>query len=237
MKRVFWRCLCVCACFVLLLTACGQQPASSSDPYAVFYEPESESAAPESESRTDGGDAGEDMSESKSGSESDADSVSAPPVRPTAALSMTVIEPDGAMEQDRVVLLRVPDTWTFDGYITFMRGEEKIAEAPCLWRAGTGDSSFTDAMTDPYTSEDELSLGSEFLSSEDIESAGRALRVLHLRVWMDDSDEPIYLHCAFLVLEDCVLETHLYTAEEWGGADSAAFLEMLDSAALYEEPA
>lgn len=217
-------------CLALALAACGKAPSSSSDPYAVFDEPDSssvsnstaDSAQPDSSSSAD----------SDSSSLSDSSS-SEPSLGAPCFVSLPVTQSDGSMNRKGLVVLRAPEDWTYDNSITFLRDDVKIAELPRLWKAAAGDAPFTEAMTEPYTDEAYYPEGFGLYASEDTVYGGHALRLLHLKIWMDDAEEPSYLHCAFYALDGYVLEATLYTAEEWGSADSDALLALLDSAELH----
>ncbi len=145
-------------------------------------------------------------------------------------ISLPITEAGGAEGEKALVVLHVPEIWQFDQYITFSRGDAKIAEFPRLWRAADAAAPFSAEMLAPYQGD---GASPEDAAADDLELDGRPLRVLHLNTWMDGSEELWFLHCAFYALDGYVVETHLYTVQDWGGADSEELLAALRTLELH----
>lgn len=214
-------------CLMLLCTACGTASSSSHDPFAVFDDAVSGSSSGSASPAPDSVSASAESTSPAPGSSS-----SRLPAGQICFISQPVIQTDGSIGQKGVITLYAPEDWTYDNYITFSRGDVKIAEVPALWQAGSGSTPFTDAMTAPYQDDEGYPEGFGLLASEDTTRNGHMLRLLHLKIWMPDAEAPSWMHCAFYETDGHVVQVHLYTAEEWGGADSEALLAMLDSAEL-----
>lgn len=224
------RMIALCLCAVLIFSACGKAPSSSGaqsgsepagaasgSPPALSVPEASAASASAAGSEPDGADP----------SETGGDERAPEPVAMNAApsfISLPVTEADGAEGQKALLVLHVPESWSFDQYITFSRGEMKIAEFPRLWRAADGASPFSGEMLAPYQGG---AAPEEDAAAEDLELDGNRLRVLHLQTWMSGSEEIWYLHCAFYAVDGYVVEAHLYTVQEWGGADSEELLAAL----------
>lgn len=223
MKKLQIMALCFCAAlFALLCSACGKAPAvsgaqSGSVPAGAAPEsvpalsaPETPSAAPDPASGP-----------------KPAESVPEPVAMNTAPsfISLPITEAGGTEGEKALIVLHVPESWSFDQYTTFSRGEIKISEFPRLWRAPDAASPFSTEMMAPYQS-DGLS-PEDAVTADDLELDGNRLRVLHLKTWMDGSDEIWFLHCVFYAADGYVAEVHLYTVQDWGDADSEELLAAL----------
>lgn len=215
--------LCLCAAlFALFLSACGKAPASSggqssSVPAQAALEPPPAPSAPEPPAAF-----------SASASEPEPDEHAPEPVAMNTApsfISLPITEAGGAEGEKALIVLRTPEGWSFDQYTTFSRGEIKIAEFPRLWRAPDTGSPFSTEMMAPYQS-DGMS-PEDAVTADDLELDGNRLRVLHLKTWMDGSDEIWFLHCAFYVVDGYVVEVQLYTVQDWGDTDSEELLAVL----------
>lgn len=225
------RMIALCLCAALVLSACGKAPSSSgaqsgSEPAGAASGPSPALSAPEAPAASASA-AGAEPSGPVT-SEPEPDGNAPEPIAMNAApsfISLPVTEADGAEGQKALVVLYVPESWSFDQYITFSRGEMKIAEFPRLWRAADGASPFSTEMLAPYQGGG--ASPEEGAAAEDLELGGNRLRVLHLQTWMSGSEEIWYLHCAFYAVDGYVVEAHLYTVQEWGGADSEELLAAL----------
>ncbi|MBD5102268.1 MAG: hypothetical protein HDT27_06160 [Subdoligranulum sp.] len=223
MKKTGIVALCSCAVlFALLFSACGKTPSSSggqgnsvlaqdaSDPLPALSAPESPAA-------------------SASAASAQEPAESAPPQIALSTspsfVSLPVTEAGGAEGEKALVVLHVPEGWSFDQYTTFSRGEIKIAEFPRLWRAPEEGPPFSTEMMAPYQS-DGMS-PEDAVTADDLELDGSRLRVLHLKTWMAGSDDIWYLHCAFYAADGYVVEVHLYTVQAWGDTDSEELLAAL----------
>lgn len=218
-----FRIIALCLCAALIFSACGKTPSvssgqSSSVPAGAASEPAPALSAPEAPA----------ASAAAASEPEPAESAPQPVTMMSASpsfLSLPVTEADGTEGEKVLVVLYVPESWSFDQYITFSRGEMKIAEFPRLWRAADDASPFSEEMLAPYqgggmSPEDAV-------TADDLELNGNRLHVLHLQTWMSGSEEIWYLHCAFYAWDGYVVEVHLYTVQEWGGADSEELLAAL----------
>lgn len=222
MKKLRIMALCFCAALlVLLCSACGKGSSSSgaqsgSAAAGAASEPLPALSAPGAPAASD------PVSEPEpAGSAPEPVALNTVP----SFVSLPITEAGGAESEKALIVLHVPEDWTFDQYTTFSRGEIKIAEIPRLWRAPDAASPFSAEMMAPYQS-DEMS-PEDTVTADDLELDGKRLRVLHLKTWMDGSDEIWFLHCAFYAADGFVAEVHLYTVQDWGGADSEALLAAL----------
>ena len=233
-----FRMIAMCMCAALIFSACGKAASSSggqsgSVPAQAASEPLPAPSAPEAPAAS--ASTSEQEPDDSEPDEPEPDERAQEPVTMNAApsfLSLPVTETDGTEGEKVLIVLHVPESWAFDQYITFSRGEMKIAEFPRLWRAANGASPFTAGMLAPYQS-DGTSPEEGAATAEDLELNGNRLRVLHLQTWMSDSEEIWYLHCAFYAVDGYVVETHLYTVQEWGGADSEELLAALRTLEVY----
>lgn len=229
MKMFRMIALCSCAAlFALLFSACGRGTSSSggqsgSVPAQAASEPLPALSAPE-----------EPAASAPAASEPEPDEDMPEPVAMNTVpsfVSLPVTEAGGVEGEKALVVLYVPESWSFDQYTAFSRGEIKIAEFPRLWRAPDGASPFSTEMLAPYqgggvSPEDAV-------TADDLELDGKRLRVLHLQTWMNGAEDIWYLHCAFYVVDGYVVEAHLYTVQEWGGADSEELLAALRTLEVY----
>ena len=227
MKKLKIAALCLCA--ALLCSACKSTPSSSSGqsgsvPASAATEPLPlpASSAPQTPP---------EVFDAASGQEPEGSEP--PPIVMSAGpsfISLPITEAGGAEGEKALVVLHVPESWQFDQYITFSRGDAKIAEFPRLWRAADAAAPFSAEMLAPYQGD---GASPEDAAADDLELDGRPLRVLHLNTWMDGSEELWFLHCAFYALDGYVVETHLYTVQDWGGADSEELLAALRTLELH----
>lgn len=208
-----FRMIALCLCAVLLCSACGKTP-SSSGGQSGFAEPSPALSAPETPSAVSGPEPAQSTPQPVT------------ELNPVPSfVSLPVTEAGGAEGEKVLIVLHVPESWSFDQYITFSRGEIKIAEFPRLWRAPDAASPFSAEMMAPYQS-DGMS-PEDAVTADDLELDGNRLRVLHLKTWMDGSDEIWFLHCAFYAVDGYVVEVHLYTVQNWGDTDSEELLAAL----------
>ena len=217
--------LCFCAAlFALVLSACGKAPSSSgvqssSVPAQAASEPLPALPAPS---------APEAPAASVPAASEPEPAESTPQVEISASpsfISLPITEAGVVEGEKALIVLHVPEEWSFNQYTTFSRGEIKIAEFARIWRAPDAASPFSTEMMAPYQG-DGLS-AEDAVTADDLELDGRRLRVLHLKTWMDGSDEIWFVHCAFYAVDGYVVETQLYTVQDWGGADSEELLAAL----------
>lgn len=225
MKQLQIAALCLCA--ALFFTACGKTPPASggqggSAPGPAASQPQSAQPASGTAPASSAAPSGPEPAES------------APQIAMSAGpsfISLPITEAGGAEGEKALVVLHVPETWSFDQYITFSRGEIKIAEFPRLWRAADAAAPFSAEMLAPYQGDG--TSPEDAATVDDLELNGNPLRVLHLNTWMDGSEELWFFHCAFYALDGYVVEAHLYTVQEWGDADSEELLAALRTLELH----
>ncbi len=225
MKKRSIAALCLCA--ALLCSACHNAPASSGGQGSSAPEAASDPAASSAPSS-----APQPLPPASAPSAPEApEEPSVPLSAAPSFISLPVTAPDGSEGEKALVIVRAPEGWVFDQYTTFSRGEIKIAEFPRLWQTADAAAPFSEQMLAPYQSDD--SMPGDAVSAEDLTLNDRPLRVLHLPTWMDGSEEPWFLHCAFYALDGYVVEAHLYTTQEWGGSDSEELLAALGALELH----
>lgn len=225
-----FRMIALCLCAALIFSACGKAPSSSGAQSGAGQagdasEPSPAQSAPEAPAGAASAAGAE--ADGAEPSEPEPDGRAPEPVALSAApsfISLPVTGADGAEGDKALVVLHVPESWSFDQYITFSRGELKIAEFPRLWRAADGASPFSAEMLAPYQGG---ASPEEDADAEDLELDGNRLHVLHLQTWMSGAEEIWYMHCAFYAVNGYVAEAHLYTVQAWGGADSEELLAAL----------
>lgn len=227
----------VSLCLALALSACGGAPPSSSrDPFAVFDEMSgaqsaassgaASAVAPDASGAADGASSLPDASSEASGD-------SAIPDGSLCFVSLPVSRADGSTGDNALVILTVPGAWSYDNYTTFSRDERKVAEVARLWQAADAAAPFSDAMVAPYQDNSMYPEGFGLLSDEVLPCGEGTLRLLQLKLLMDGDDTPWYLYAAFYARDGYVVETHFFSQEPWGGADSELFCAVLASIELH----